>query len=360
VNQTFIIAEAGVNHNGDLDRAVEMVEVASRSGADAIKFQTFKTEKIVSALAPKASYQKRNTGDSGSQFDMLKRLELSYEDHSVIAEVSKKNGIEFMSTPFDIDSAAFLVQTIGVERVKVGSGELTNAPLLLELAKSKKPLILSTGMANIYEIENALGVIAYGYTNTFKDPSPNINFKSYLDDKKLKMNLKRNVTLLHCTSDYPALPETINLSAIRTLREGFGLSVGFSDHSEGISIAVAAVALGASVVEKHFTLDRSLPGPDHGASLEPKELDAMVLEIRKVEKAIGSGEKVPVEEEKKTAEVARKSLVAIEKIKTGEIFSKNNLGVKRPGNGVSPFRFWEYLGKKAQRQYEKDEMIQPQ
>jgi N-acetylneuraminate synthase len=355
---TFVIAEAGVNHNGDLDRAVALVKVAAEAGADAIKFQTFKADRIAAANAPKAAYQSRNTGDDGSQIAMLKALELSDDDHRVLAAASADSGIEFMSTPFDEASATFLVKDIGVKRLKIGSGELTNAPLLLHLARTDKPVILSTGMATLDEVETALGVLAFGYTGQGA-PSADA-FAAAFAGNAGTAAVRDKVTLLHCTSDYPAAPETVNLAAMDTLAETFRLPVGFSDHSQGIAIPAAAVARGAIAIEKHFTLDRMLPGPDHKASLEPDELKAMIASIRTVERAIGDAAKGPVAAERDTAAVARKSLVALTDISAGTPFSETNLGVKRPGTGVSPLEFWRYLGQTAARDYARDELVDPQ
>ncbi len=357
---TFVIAEAGVNHNGSIERALALVTVAADVGANAIKFQTFKAERIVSASAPKADYQSRNTGDDGSQLAMLKALELSDDDHRALAAASADCGLEFMSTPFDEDSATFLAKDIGVTRLKVGSGELTNAPLLLHLARTGKPVILSTGMATLDEVETALGVFAFGYTSpTDADPSK-AAFASAFQHDDGQRALRQNLTLLHCTSDYPAAPDTINLKAMDTLKDRFGLPVGLSDHSQGIAIPAAAVARGAVAIEKHFTLDRSLEGPDHAASLEPVELKDMIAAVRSVEQALGTGAKAPTTAEQNTATVARKSLVALNTIAAGEPFTLDNLGVKRPGTGISPLEFWSYVGKTAARDYHPDDLIEPQ
>lgn len=357
---TFIIAEAGVNHNGSLERALELVHIAAQAGADAIKFQTFKADRIAAATAPKADYQSRNTGDDGSQIAMLKALELSDDHHRALAKASAEAGIEFMSTPFDEDSATFLVNDIGVKRLKVGSGELTNAPLLLHLARTQKPIILSTGMATLEEVATALSVLAFGYTDT-QTARPNENeFRVAYESDAGQHALREKVTLLHCTSDYPAVPESINLRAMDALVESFRLPVGFSDHSEGLYVSAAAVALGACVIEKHFTLDRTLPGPDHQASLEPSDLKLMVDAIRAVEQSLGTGVKAPVDAERNTANVARKSLVALSDIAEGTVFTTENLGVKRPGTGISPLEFWRYLGTKSARPYQRDDVIEPQ
>lgn len=357
---TFVIAEAGVNHNGSLDRARDLVRVAAGAGADAVKFQTFKADRIASVSAQKADYQSRNTGDDGGQVAMLKALELSDESHHVLAELCRQAGIEFMSTPFDEDSATFLAQEIGVARLKVGSGEVTNAPLLLHLARTGKPIILSTGMATLDEIETALSVLALGYTDASSHDITSQSFAMAYKSEAGQRALINNVTILHCTSDYPAAAETINLKAMDALKETFGLPVGLSDHSQGIAVPTAAVACGATVIEKHFTLDRTLEGPDHAASLEPQELTDMIDAIRTVETALGSGIKAPVEAERHTAAVARKSLVALTDIPAGSVLTPDNLGLKRPGTGVSPMEYWSYLGQPAARDYRQDELIDPQ
>src|SRR5438445_1016883 len=285
--RTIIIAEAGVNHNGDCARALALVEAAKRAGADIVKFQSFRADKLATAEAAKASYQQATTGAAQSQLEMLRALELSEGDEQRIAAACAKASITYMSTPFDADSATHLVERIGVSTLKVGSGDLTNAPLLLHLARFRLPIILSTGMATLAEVEQALGVIAFGY---LRDPSAQptaADFANILLDREAWTELRCKLTLLHCTTEYPADPQSINLRAMATLSNAFGLPVGFSDHSRGIHVAAAAVALGASVIEKHLTLDRNLPGPDHRASIEPDELAAMIANISEVELALG-------------------------------------------------------------------------
>jgi N-acetylneuraminate synthase len=359
VRKTFVIAEAGVNHNGSRDTALKLVAAAAHAGADAIKFQTFKAEHLAAAHAPKAEYQTRNTGEAGGQLAMLKALELSAADHEAIIAASRAVQIEFMSTPFEADSAQYLIAQANVKRLKVASGEITNGPLLLQMARSHKPIILSTGMSTLAEVKEALGVIAFGYTASPDAlPSPRA-FRDALKSPAGKAALSDKVTILHCTSEYPAPPESINLRAMTTLADTFGLPVGLSDHSDGISIAIAAVGLGARVIEKHFTLDKTLPGPDHRASLTPDELAAMIAGIRTIEKALGNAAKEPQGLELKTRAVARKSLVALVPIAAGENFTAQNLGAKRPGGGVSPMALWSYLGRPASRAYRPDEMIDP-
>jgi sialic acid synthase SpsE len=325
-----------------------------------VKFQTFKAELIAANHAVKAEYQNRNIGCDGSQITMLKALELSDSDHHALLDASKKLNIEFMSTPFDVRSVDFLVHEIGVQRLKIGSGELTNALLLMKMAHTCIPVILSTGMASISEIEAALGVLAFGYLARNNAPPSIKGFASAFLDSQGKALLKKYVTLLHCTSDYPAAPSTINLRAMDHLESVFGLPVGLSDHSQGISVASAAVARGAKVIEKHFTLDSKSTGPDHSASLEPDQLQEMCQAIRTIELALGNGIKEPNQIENKTALVARKSLVAVSDIARGDKFSDKNLGIKRPGTGVSPMEYWSYLGRVSAEDYLPDALIKPQ
>lgn len=357
--KTLIIAEAGVNHNGDRARAMALVKAAARAGADVVKFQSFRADKLATAEAAKASYQQVTTGKAQSQLDMLRALELSTEDEEQIAAACVAAGITYMSTPFDADSATHLVRRVGVSTLKVGSGDLTNAPLLLHLSRFGLPIILSTGMGTLAEVEQALGVIAFGYLrDATARPTP-ADFANLLLDRATWTELRAKVTLLHCTTEYPADPQSINLRAMATLRDAFGLPVGFSDHSRGIHIASAAVALGATVIEKHLTLDRNLPGPDHRASIEPHEMAAMITAIRDVEAALGDGRKVPAPEEIPNRAVARRSLVALRAVRAGERFTEDNLGLKRPGNGVPPIEYWSYLGKTAGRDYAANEALEP-
>ena len=357
--RTIIIAEAGVNHNGDCARALALVEAAARAGADVVKFQSFRADKLATADAVKASYQQATTGSAQSQLEMLRALELSEDVEQRISAACGIAGITYMSTPFDADSATHLVRRIGVSTLKVGSGDLTNAPLLLHLARFRLPIILSTGMATLAEVEQALGVIAFGYLREADARPSAAEFSEILLDRNTWMELRGKVTLLHCTTEYPADPHSINLRAMATLRDAFGLPVGFSDHSRGIHLATAAVATGATVIEKHVTLDRSLPGPDHRASIEPNELAAMITHIRDVELALGDGRKVPAPEEIANRAVARRSLVTTSPIRRGECFSEANLGAKRPGNGIAPIQYWTYLGKRADRDYEANQALEP-
>ncbi len=356
MNNVFIIAEAGVNHNGSLDMAHELIDVAAKAGADAVKFQTFKANKVVSRFASKAEYQTRNTGTAESQLEMIKKLELNEEQHIVLAEHCQKTGIEFMSTPFDLDSVDFLANVIKVSRLKIPSGEITNGLILLKFAQTGKPIILSTGMSTLDEVETALGVLAFGFINSGEKPSTGA-FKEAYSSNKGQAFLKEKVSLLHCTTEYPAPFNEVNLRAMDTLRDKFTLPVGYSDHTMGIAVPIAAVARGAVIIEKHFTLDRNLPGPDHKASLEPGELKQMVSSIRQIELALGNGIKQPTASELKNKAVARKSLVATREIKQGELFTEDNIAAKRPGNGISPIYYWDVLGKVALRDYSIDEMV---
>ena len=326
----FIIAEAGVNHNGSFELACRLVDAAKAAGVDCIKFQTFKSKNLVSRAAQKAEYQKETTGDS-SQQSMLEKLELSFEDFRTLKEYCDQAGICFLSTPFDFDSIAFL-NTIEMPFWKIPSGEVTNLPYLLALAGTGKPVVMSTGMCTMNEVRTAVSV--------------------------LRENGTPEIRLLHCNTEYPTPFEDVNLRAMQTMRAETGLEVGYSDHTKGIEVPIAAVALGATIIEKHFTLDRNMEGPDHRASLEPDELAEMVSSIRHIEKALGSGEKTPSPSEQKNIAVARKSIVAARKIYAGETFTAENITVKRPGTGLSPMRWFDVLGAKAGCDFDVDEMIE--
>jgi len=352
----FIIAEAGVNHNGSLDMALQLIDAAAEAGADAVKFQTFRSEAVISRFAVKAEYQAKTTGGDESQLDMVKKLELSAQAHLALVAHCAKRSIRFLSTPFDLESVDLLVDQLNVPLLKIPSGEITNAPLMLKIARTGRPVILSTGMSTLGDIENALGVLAFGYTRAEAAPGREAFTQAYFSPEG-QAALRRNVTLLHCTTEYPAPIEEVNLRVMQTMSHAFGLPVGYSDHTEGITIPVAATALGATVIEKHFTLDRELPGPDHKASLEPAELKQMVAAIRQVEKAMGIGSKVPAPSERKNMAIARKSIVAAHDIRLGEVLSEENLTTKRPGNGVSPMFYWDVIGTFAQRNYQPDEAI---
>jgi N-acetylneuraminate synthase len=330
---TLIIAEAGVNHNGDMSIAKDLIKVASEAGADYVKFQSFLTSKNISRQASKAEYQKGATDPEESQYDMVRKLELSEADHIVLVDECKHHGIGFLSTAFDNQSFDLLIE-LGLDYIKVPSGELTNLPYLRYLTRTGKPVLLSTGMANLGEIEAAINVIEQAGTPRAK------------------------ITVLHCTTEYPTPMEDVNLRAMVNIGNALGVKVGYSDHTSGIEIPIAAVALGATVIEKHFTLDRNLPGPDHRASLEPDELKAMVAGIRNIERALGDGIKRPSPSELKNKPIARKSLVAATDIKAGELFSVENLATKRPGTGVSPMRWDEVIGRSAPRDFNEDELIE--
>lgn len=354
---TLIIAEAGVNHNGSRDLAFKLIDAAKAAGADIVKFQTFKAKNLASRLAKQAEYQVENTQIEEPQQAMLKKLELPYELHYELVDYCNKIGIEFLSTAFDSESLNFLVNDLGLKTLKLPSGEITNAPLLLEHARTECNIILSTGMATLSEVEDALGVIAFGLTQP-KNAKPSITaFKEAYASIEGQKTLQEKVTVLHCTTEYPAPMDEINLRAMDTLKTAFGLRSGYSDHSEGITIPIAAVARGAVLIEKHFTLDKTMEGPDHKASLEPYELKSMVDAIRHVEVALGTGVKAPAASEIKNKAVVRKSLIALNNIEAGEYFTADNLVVKRPGTGISPFLYWDMLGNIAQKTYEKDEEI---
>lgn len=333
MNKVLIIAEAGVNHNGSLNLAKKLVDVAFESGADAVKFQTFIAKKLVTPSAEKASYQKSNLSDGVSdQFTMLKKLELSFEEQKELFLYATKKGISIFSTAFDFESIDFLA-SMKVPFWKIPSGEIVNTPYLRKIGSYGMKIILSTGMSTLGDIEYALDTLEKAGTE------------------------REKITLLHCTTEYPAPFNEVNLSVLETLRRAFGVKVGYSDHTEGIAVPIAAVALGAEVIEKHFTLDKTMKGPDHAASIEPNDLKLMVNGIRQIEQAIGLGVKRPVSSEKGNMQAARKSIVASRNIKMGEVFSEGNLAVKRPGNGLSP-RYWDLvIGKKAERAYREDELI---
>ena len=328
--RTYIIAEAGVNHNGSFELACKLVDAAKAAGADCVKFQTFKAKNLVSKNAAKADYQKETTGD-GSQEDMLKKLELSYDEFIELKKYCDRVGISFLSTPFDFESIDFL-NSIDMPFWKIPSGEVTNYPYLVALAKTKKPVIMSTGMCSMDEIRAAI--------------------------KVLKDNGSDDIKLLHCNTEYPTPFEDVNLAAMQSMRDAFGLEVGYSDHTKGIEVPIAAVAMGATIIEKHFTLDRNMEGPDHKASLEPDELEEMVSSIRHIEDALGSGNKVPSPSETNNKAVARKSIVAKCRIKAGDILSEDNITVKRPGTGISPMKWPEIIGTKAIRDFDEDEIIE--
>jgi N,N'-diacetyllegionaminate synthase len=331
--KTLIIAEAGVNHNGDMAIARQLIAAAKSAGADIVKFQSFKTVNLLTKSADKADYQKSTTGTNEGQYSMIQRLELSHADHEMLIDECQRQGIRFFSTAFDTESFDMLL-SLGLDQVKIPSGELTNLPLLRYVARLGMPVFLSTGMATLGEIEAAIEEIELAGTS------------------------RDCITVLHCTTEYPAPMKDVNLRAMVSMKAALGVEVGYSDHTTGIEIPIAAVALGARVIEKHFTLDRKLPGPDHQASLEPHELKAMVDAIRNVEIALGDGVKRPSASELKNKPIARKSLVAIKNIRAGDPFSAENIGAKRPGNGITPMRWDEVIGRYARRDFAIDELIE--
>ncbi len=334
MKHVLIIAEAGVNHNGSIETAKKMIDKAVDADVDIIKFQTFKSEKLVSKSAQQAEYQKKNIGSStdNSQLNMLKKLELSHSDHQELIEYCNQKGIKFFSTAFDLESVDYL-HSLNIGLWKIPSGEITNYPYLKKIAQFGEPVILSTGMCEMEDIEAALKVLTDNGLN------------------------KDKISILHCNTEYPTPFKDVNLLAMNELNERFGVMVGYSDHTKGIEVPIAAVALGAEIIEKHFTLDRNMEGPDHKASLEPDELKAMVSAIRNIELALGDGHKTISESERKNIAVARKSIVAAKDIKAGEIFTENNLAVKRPGNGISPMDWENVIGKTAEKDFAEDELI---
>ncbi|QAT48883.1 N-acetylneuraminate synthase [Caproiciproducens sp. NJN-50] len=354
----LIIAEAGVNHNGSLKTAMELVDAAAEAGADAVKFQTYRAERIAVPDAPKAAYQLENSCSGETQYEMIRKLELGESDDLTLQKHAEESGILFLSTAFDPESLDFLL-SIGVPLLKIASGEIENAPLLRKAARSGKDVLLSTGMADLGEIEAALGVLAFGYLEYGgeKEVPCLSSFRRAYDSEEGQKALKYHVSLLHCTTEYPAPFPDVNLRALRTLRQCFALPVGYSDHTAGIAVPVAAAALGVSVLEKHLTLDRGLPGPDHKASLEPQEFARMVQGIRQVEQSLGTSVKRPSPSELRNQAVARKSIVAACRIEQGELFTDRNLTVKRPAGGRSPMEYFDLLGKKAGRSYLENEAI---
>ena len=329
---TLIIAEAGVNHNGDLKLARQLIDAAANAGADYVKFQTFKAERLVTVNAPKAEYQKSITGVAESQYEMISKLELDVEAHQQLIKHCRERQIRFLSTAFDLESVDLLIE-MKIDLFKIPSGEITNLPYLRKIAKTGKPVILSTGMATLGEIEDAIKVLTDSGCS------------------------RDDLTILHCNTQYPTPICAVNLRAMQTIQDAFKVSVGYSDHTLGIEIPIAATALGACVIEKHFTLDRNMEGPDHAASLEPQELQKMVSAIRNVEQALGDGTKLPSKSEYPNRAIARKSIVAATSIRAGELFSETNLTAKRPGTGISPMRWDDMIGNQADRNYEPDELI---
>jgi len=332
-NRVKIIAEIGVNHNGDMTLAKKLIDEAKKAGADYVKFQTFKADSLVTKAAEKAQYQDLNYDSDESQYMMLKRLELTPEMHKDIISYCYEKNIEFLSSGFDIESLDLLA-TLGQKIFKIPSGEITNLPYLVHVATIAESIILSTGMANLNEIKEAMNILE----------SNGIS--------------RENVTILHCTSEYPAPFDEVNLLSMDTIRSKFNVSIGYSDHTKGIEASIAAVALGATIIEKHFTLNKELQGPDHKASIDPSELSAMVKAVRNIELAMGLATKEPTKSEIKNKFIVRKSIVANKEIRIGEVFNTNNLTVKRPGNGISPMKWDEIIGLKAIRDFSKDELIE--
>ena len=331
MSKIFIIAEAGVNHNGNIETAKKLVDVAVEAGADAVKFQTFKAENLVCRDARKADYQMETTDQAESQFDMLKKLELTSDMHEQLIKYCRQKGIMFLSTPFDIDSLHYLT-SLGVNIIKLPSGEITNYPLLREAGRTGKRIIISSGMSTLNEVSEAVQV--------------------------LKSNGSSDVTVLHCNTEYPTPYADVNLRAMITLKEELNIPTGYSDHTQGIEIPIVAAAMGAAVIEKHFTLDKNMEGPDHKASLEPDELKAMVRAIRNIESALGDGQKEPSESEKRNIGIVRKSIVAKCDIEAGELFTEDNLTTKRPGTGISPMQWCQVIGQRAKRKFQADELIE--
>ncbi len=328
----FIIAEAGVNHNGSVDLAKQLINVACEAGVDAVKFQTFKTENLVTKDTQKADYQKENTNPSESQFDMIKKLELDMEAHKELITYCQEKNIMFLSTPFDHDSID-LLSNLGLQIFKIPSGEITNLPYLRHIGSLNKEVILSTGMSNLQEVDDALDILINAGTP------------------------KNNITVLHANTMYPTPMEDVNLNAMLTIQKEFGVAVGYSDHTLGIEVDIAVVAMGASIIEKHFTLDKTMNGPDHKTSLEPKELKAMVLAVRNIEKALGSDVKKPSQSESVNIDIARKSIVASKEIQKGDLLTDKNISVKRPGKGISPMQWDKIIGLTASKDYNVDELI---
>lgn len=328
-----IIAEAGVNHNGDIEMAKKLIDAAALAGVDYVKFQTFIPEKLISKKAEKAEYQKQTTGADETQLEMIKKLALSKDDHYVLKKYASEKNIQFLSTAFDLESID-LLKELGITLGKIPSGEITNYPYLVKMAKSFEKIIISTGMSELQEVKDAVNVL-------------------------IQQGLKKeNIIVLHCNTEYPTPYSDVNLLAMNTLASELGVTIGYSDHTLGIEVPIAAVALGAKVIEKHFTLDKSLPGPDHKASLNPEELKSMTMAIRNIEQALGSAQKTASNSEIKNKAVARKSIVAAVAIKKGEKFTESNITTKRPGTGISPMRWKEVLGKTAVKDFNEDDLIE--
>ena len=356
--RTIVIAEAGVNHNGDAKLALELIDRAAEAGADYVKFQTFKATEVASAIAAKADYQKRHTLAEETQLDMLARLELSYESHHALVERCRARRVGFLSTAVETESLRFLAEVLRLDTIKVGSGELTNAPVLLAAARSGARLLLSTGTGSLAEVEEALGVIAFGLLRE-GEPARREDFTDALLEPAAWSALRERVTLLQCTTEYPAAIEDTNLRAIDTMRAAFGLPVGFSDHTEGNAMSIAAVARGAGVIEKHFTLDRTMSGPDHAASIEPAELAELVRGVRAVEAGLGNGIKQPSAAEVRNRAIVRKSVVLTCELPEGHVVRADDITVKRVGTGITAMEYWDCLGRRLTRPVNRDMPLMP-
>jgi N-acetylneuraminate synthase len=356
---SLIIAEAGVNHNGSIETAFKLIDAASDAGADIVKFQKYNTDLLATSNVDKAHYQKITTSKDISHYTMLKNLELSNESFVKIKDYCMSKGIELLLSVFDSESLNFAIEDLKVNKLKVASGELTNAPLLLQHSQKNCELIISTGMSNLNEIQGALEVISFGLLNNNHDDGTisRNNFKEAYESIAGKNELKKFVTLLHCVSEYPTDYADLNMLAMLTLKKKFSLNVGFSDHSLGILAPIVAASHGATIIEKHFTLDRSMEGPDHKASLTPDELKQMIQDVRSVKKIVGSEKKTPTKMEKANKDIVGKSLVALTEIKSGDKLTHSNIGVKRPGTGISPYFYWELIGTESKSDYKKDELI---
>lgn len=355
-NKVQIIAEAGVNHNGCLKTAAKLVEVAAESGADFVKFQIFKAASLASQAASKAEYQKSFADADDSQLSMLSSLELGFDFYPILMRVCEEKGVKFLASAFDYQSMDFLLNTLQAKTVKIGSGEITNAPLLLQAARSGSDIFLSTGMSSIDEVQEALGVIAFGILNN-RPPVSRGDFSQALSNIDWQNTLKDRVSLLHCTSEYPAPLDETNLRSVQTMSSYFGLQVGYSDHTEDDLATLAAVAMGARVIEKHITLDRSMPGPDHIASLDPASFAKFVSGIRQLEAALGSGVKSPAPAEQKNISIVRKSLVAKHDLEAGHWITPEDISLKRPGDGISPMDYWSVVGRQLATSVRCDDVI---
>ncbi|MDC1413557.1 N-acetylneuraminate synthase [Amylibacter sp.] len=356
MNAVEIIAEAGVNHNGDIKLALALVDAAAESGADYVKFQTFSAAKVASFFAEKAKYQLRTTSSSETQLSMLKKLELGFDKFSEIKDRCDKKNIGFLTSAFDLDSVTFVENYLQSSKIKLGSGEITNGPILLKVGRSGMDVILSTGMSTLSEIEEALSILAFAMTKEGK-PQNKLDYSLALLEEKGWEKISKKVTLLHCTTEYPAKIEDTNLNAIKTLKHAFGLPVGFSDHTSGATMAIGATILGASVIEKHITLDNSMEGPDHGASLNPDDFKNFVQQIRDAEAGMGTGIKIPSPIERQNRSSIRKSIVAAKNLRKGQVLGSNDITTKRIGVGISPMLYWDLIGRTIKSNIDEDKAI---